>query len=439
VIGSRAPRLDWAPEAGLFAATLVAHASAVALGLDRVTAARPVARAIGLAGNIGFDAAPLGLLAMRAAAFFPAGDLAARANLVSAVLMALAIALIGRCARECLSDAAAGTGAPEASDQVGSRRWLAAITSCGAAAAIALSLSVWREGASAGPGAAAFALLAFVVLQGTRVLRDPAAARAGMALAFAAGLCTGTLPIVALITWPPFLLISLWALRRGERWPLFAPPLLMAGTGVALFAVAAGDGPARMSDLLALFAPRSLVGGVAGLFAGGGVPWGTVVGALGEVAEEIGVIAVLLAAIGAVVLVSRAPLASALAAWIGAASLGKLGAEATPYVIVAAALPLAAGMMHLSSKLGRAAPACAAALALMAAVSPALDGGMSARWLGRDGRAAAAAPRLAAPGGRDDVAAVLEYATRIGLRPDVAAAPPIPPAPHHRAPRAVSP
>src|SRR5206468_96634 len=87
-------------------------------------------------------------------------------------------------------------------------------------------------------------------------------------------------------------------------------------------------------------------------------------------------------------------------------------------------------------RLGRARVAAAAALAVMAALPPALDGG-AARWR-QDARLpahlfdhalAGLAPRATVDPGTPGMEALLRYGAAVGLRPDLTLPPPRPPAP----------
>ncbi len=86
----------------LFGVALLTYAAGVPLGLDRLAGAGTVADGVslGLPGSEVAVAPPLGLLAIRAAAFLPLGDVAARGNLMSALLGAIAVAMLAQLARE---------------------------------------------------------------------------------------------------------------------------------------------------------------------------------------------------------------------------------------------------------------------------------------------------------------------------------------------------
>src|SRR5687767_3239970 len=97
-------RRDWpALDPALFSGALVTYAVALPRGLARVSPAGTVAEALALGGAAEPSVAPLCALALRAFAFLPFGDVAMRANLASAVLVALAVAAVGRLCADALA------------------------------------------------------------------------------------------------------------------------------------------------------------------------------------------------------------------------------------------------------------------------------------------------------------------------------------------------
>jgi hypothetical protein len=217
--------------------------------------------------------------------------------------------------------------------------------------------------------------------------------------------------VLAPLVWLPALWLWWRALRRGARWPLAAPLLFVTGLGIVLFAAAvARTGPTASELLRGLWPAR---------------PPGASAAPILEAGEQFGVIGVLLLGLGALALVTRAPMVGALALWTVGTGLWLSGGG----VRLAAAMavgPLAAGIAHLANKLGRGRLAGATALAVMAVVSPALDGS-SARW-SRDarlpahllGRALAEVPlRAKVDPGSPEMTGLFHYAASIGLRPDI--------------------
>jgi len=344
------------------------YALAMPLGLARVEGASHVAA--GLTVDTGAQPAIFALLAMRAGQFLPLGDTPLRANLASAVLCALAIALVGRlCLLACRLLRPPTHARQEPRDFA--HEPLAAI---GAALAAAFSLSTFDLGATAGSAAATLAVLVAALLPGLVLLRDHNQSAAGILLAGVAGLSAGVDPVAGPLLWPPLVGLAIWSLRKGARWPLLAPLCFVAAWGASVLAwVAAAPMP---------MAAVRLFSGLAQL----GMHHGGELGSSAlELADEVGVIGSLLAAIGMVVLASRA---AVLTAWLALTALTSLlfthsveraGAMGGP---TRAALPLAiaitcvfacVGILHVSGRLGRARLAATFALAAMIVLSPAMD------------------------------------------------------------------
>jgi hypothetical protein len=185
-----------------------------------------------------------------------------------------------------------------------------------------------------------------------------------------------------------------------------------AGLGVVLFAVAVSrTGPTLGQVLGGLWPARASALPIAP--------------AAIEAGDQLGVVGLLLVALGALVLVARAPLAGALLLWTVAAGVW-LSGSGLRLASAAVAAPLAVGIVHLARKLGRARLATATALAVMALVSPALDGG-SFRWT-RDGRLPArligralgdVPLRARVDPGTPEMSGLFHYAVSLGLRPDI--------------------
>jgi len=362
-------------EPAIFAGSMVLYAFAMPLGLARVEGASQVAAGISL--DTSAQLAFFALLAMRVGQFLPFGDTPLRANLVSAVLCAIAIALVGRlCLQAC-----ALLRPPTHARQEPRDHMHEPIAAAGAALAMAFSLSTFDLGATAGSAAATLVVLAAALLPGFALLRDHNQPATGYLLAGIVGLSSGVDPVAGPLLWPPLVGLAVWSLRKGARWPLLAPLCFVAVWGTsALACVATASVPiaaARLfSDMGQLAMHR------------GGELWATAV----ELADEVGVVGSLLAAIGMVVLATRA---SVLSAWLGLTVLTSLlfahSAERAPLISTRAALPLAiavtcvfacVGLSHVSTRLGRARVAATFALAAIVVLSPALDSGRG-RWLHR--------------------------------------------------------
>jgi hypothetical protein len=365
---------DWPMlDPAMFAGALLLYALVMPLGLAHVESASQVAAGIAL--DTSTQPAFFALLAMRVGQFLPLGDAALRANLVSALLCALAIALVGRlCLQVCALLRPPSNARQEARDFAHEP-----VAATGAALAMAFSLSSFDLGTSAGSGAATLVLLTLALLPGFALLRDSNCAVAGYVLAGMAGLSAGVDLVAGPLLWPPMVGLAIWSLRKGARWPLLAPLCFVAAWGTsALACVASASAPINPSQMLS---------SVAQLGMHGGDLWSSAV----ELADEVGVVGSLVAAIGMVVLATRA---AVLTAWLALTALTSLlfahsvAHASALWAPTRAALPLAiavtcvfacAGLLHMSSRLGRARVAATFALAAMIVLSPAMDSGRSRR------------------------------------------------------------
>jgi hypothetical protein len=368
--GRNWPMLDPA----IFAGVLVIYALAMPLGLARIEGASQVAAGIALDTSV--QPTFFALLAMRVGQFLPFGDAPLRATAASAVLCAFAVALVARlCLLVCALLRPPTNARQEAWDFAHEP-----IAATGAALAAAFSLSTFDLGVSAGSAAATLVVLAAALLPGFVVLRDHNHVTAGYLLAGIAGFTAGVDPVAGPLLWPPLVGLAIWSLRKGARWPLLAPLCFVAAWGASALAnVAAASVP--------IMATRLFSGvGQLGMHGGGGL-WSSAV----ELADEVGVVGSLLAVIGMVVLATRA---AVLTAWLALTALTSLLFAHSVERAVAlwdptrAALPLAiavtcvfacVGLLHVSSRLGRARVAATFALAAMVVLSPAMDSGRSRR------------------------------------------------------------
>jgi len=390
---------DWpATEPLLFGGTLALYAAGLPLGLDGTGAGAAAA-------GPGLDGPPLASLLTRLCGYLPLGDLAARANLASALAGAAAVALLGRLACEALRLLRTER----------TRDPVEPAAVAGAAAVAALAIGTFRTATGAGSAAVTLALAAAAWVNALLLVRLPEDRKAGLRLALLAGLCAGVQPVAAPLVWLPALWLWWRGLRRGARWPLAAPLVFMTGLGVVLFAVAiSSTGPTLGELLRGLWPARP--------------PGPALSAAAVEAGEQLGVVGLLLLALGALVLVARAPAAGALV-------LGTLGAglwlsgTGVRLAAAVAVVPLAVGIAHLAAKLGRARLAAATALAIMALVAPALDGG-AARW-SRDARLPAhllaraldeVPLRAKVDPGSPQMSGLFHYAASLGLRPDISVA-----------------
>ena len=405
----------------LFGVALVLYASVMPLGLSRVDGASQVAEALelGTGTTRGFFA----LLATRLGQYLPLGDTPARATFVSAVFCALAVAIAARLAlRACM------LLRPPANARQEERHFAhEPIAAAGAGLALAFSLTTFELGVTATTAAPTLALLLGAVLAGFALLRDHARADAAYVLAALAGFSAGVDSVAGPLLWPLLLGLSIWALRKGARWPLMAPLCFVAAWGAsALAAVAVSSTTLTLGELLSGMQPL-------GVHSRG--PLSPV---LVELADEVGVIGSLLAVIGAVALAARSTL---LAAWLVLTVVVSLlfAASSLPGPVAAptrSAFPLAAsilctlagtGLVHIANRLGRARAAGAFALAAILVASPALDGG-ARRWTHRaispmhllDRALARAQIRHVVCPGTPEMEGLFHLAKAQGLRPDLA-------------------
>lgn len=416
-----APRTWPALDPALFVASLVIYVAGTPLGLDRVAAASRVAAALGdVSQGLG---APLALLVSRLVGYLPLGDGAARANLASVLLAALAIMLLGRLCADLLAALR-----PPAHARQGERDFLyEPLLAAGAALAGGLSLATFHAATSAGSASATLALLAGAWLAALPLLRAQGGARHGFALAGLSGLAAGVDPVAGPLLWPLAFGLWLWDLRRGSRWPLLAPVLFVAALGGSLLATTAASGGSA-----------SVLHPLSGLWPSGIHDRALVVGTAAELSDELGVVGLLLGGLGTLALLKRAPL---VACWFGftlvtALLLGHppgqngVSFESTraglPAALLAAAVPISAGAAALAARLGRARTVTAIVLAALAVVSPVLDGGAS-RWR-HDAHgperllehAFLRAPlRASVDPGTAEMDGLFRYGAALGLRPDL--------------------
>jgi hypothetical protein len=157
-----------------------------------------------------------------------------------------------------------------------------------------------------------------------------------------------------------------------------------------------------------------------------------------ELADELGVVGLLLGGVGTLALFRRAPL---VAFWLGftlvtALLLGHSPAQSglyfestragLPAALLAAAVPMSVGAAEVAARLGRARIVTAIVLAALAVVSPVLDGGAS-RWR-RDvhgperllEHALLRSPlRASVDPGTAEMDGLFRYGAALGLRPDL--------------------
>jgi hypothetical protein len=413
-------------DAALFSGAFVLYVSTMPLGLDRVESAPRIAA--GLVLDTQGGSPPLALLAMRVGEFLPLGDVGLRANLVSALLTALAVTLIGR-----LCVATVGVLRPPARARQEARDFVhEPIAALGSAGIAALSVATFDIGTRAGTAAATLALIVAGLWAGFELLHRSHSAAAGLALSGLAGLSAGVDAIATPLLWPAWVVLGVWALRKGARWPLLAPLAFVAGWGgAALAGVALASSPASYAAVV----PG--VGALRGLSSAG---LGT--SAL-ELADQIGVVGALVAGIGVVVLSTRATL---LTAWLsstaftavlffhaaqrssapGGVDVAEAARAALPAAIAVSCTFASVGLVHVAGRLGRARMAGVLALAVIMVSSPAMDSrpdmdsarnGLPMHLLDR--ALDRAEIRATVDPGSVPVSGLFRLARALGLRPDL--------------------
>ncbi len=397
-------------ELALGGAVLLTGALALPLGLASLASAPLVGSGYALApAGVGPSVPPLAALVIRAFACLPLGDVATRANLASVVAAALAAVWLTRLALEVLAEV---TAPPDGATRPAREATCEAIAAAGAVACVMFALGVFVAATSAAGSAMTLALLAGFWVRAFRLYRSPDSPREGLVLALLAGLALGADGLAVLVCWP--VALALWgrALRRGDRWPLFAPLLAVAGAGLGLFgALDAGIAGWLGATFSALLAPAAAE------------PDRLVLQSAADAVTEIGPIAALAAAVGLVVLAARVPRLALATVLAGGTALLLAGPGAA--ALAPAAVPLAVGISHLAGKLGPARAAAALVIGVVALGWPALDGG--GRWT-RPARLperllgeahAGIAPRARVNPGSRPMSGLLLYGRALGLRPDV--------------------
>jgi hypothetical protein len=179
--------------------------------------------------------------------------------------------------------------------------------------------------------------------------------------------------------------LGLWALRRGERWPLLAPAVFVAGAGTSILVAVHAQPGVTLAGLGAQLALLPIARGLAQGLATS--PAHALIGALRDLADQVGILAVLAAGVGvAAMLAARGrgdgdparalvftlwPLGAGLAL---RAAFGRTPDGAVGLIIAssALALPLAVGVLRLADRLGKARLPATAAVGIMIAVWPLL-------------------------------------------------------------------
>lgn len=386
---------------------------------------------LGVAHPTGF---PLYVMIARLASLVPVGELAFRVNLVSALAAAVAVAAVAR-----LVIAAGGSKVP------------AVVGGAASAAILAASLLLVRHATSAEVYAPTAAVLALTLLLVDRVARG-GDARHGLALAVVCGLGLGLHSIYRLLVPLPVIALLWVRLRRGARWPLYAPVVTLsiaAALQLQMPARSATDRVAALDwghpDELGATWDHLTARRIRASFGDEIMSDRPVVVAehgrqlAVQIADGLGPLALLLALAGAVWLVSRrrhwflfAAIACVVAidaiysVWINPMGL-RDGQNATALAVAAAALA-GLGLAWGSARLGRAAPWAGAVIAVIAALPPLLisaaevgpgaAGEMARRW--SEAALDQLPPRAVALTRSDSLSAGLLFLTAAeGARPDV--------------------
>lgn len=334
------------------------------------------------------DASALTAAVGRVVAYVPLGDAGSRGALAACLMGAAALAIFGALA---LRRAAALTG--ESS--------LARIAVLGAVATVAAAPPVRDVILGLDGGAGGLLFTAVAIWLGDELAERPDDGGAGLVLALLAGLGAaaagaGFLPgaAAAALAW-------ILGLRARARWALLAPVVAAAAVGLARLVPPRGGSSGSSLDPTAL--ARAAL----------------------EAGEQLGVVGLLLAAFGLLVLARRTPAAAAAIAlpWLAACVTGPAG---LPLAVGLSCAPLAVGVVEAARRLGAMRLAAAAALAVMAAAVPTLADPRLDR--AREVRATQALlvrglerlpPRARVDPGSPELRALFRHAAALGLRPDL--------------------
>ncbi len=353
------------------------------LGFTSATEAHWLSDAIG-AGD-GLDpsrGAPLAMVFARIARLLPVGSMPVKLRLVALILVGLAVFLLHR-----LVETSVGQLALVAHARVRERdRLHERLSTLGGVGVVLVCPFVATAFVAPGMHALSVAGMGAAIWLGERVIRIPGDARSGLVAALVFGMLTGLDPVVATFAWPLGLLVWFWCLRGGQRWPTLAPFIFACGVLCVLPILSStvntpGAG-AALWDRFTLGTFRDALASASGA---------QVLHVLQDLVDALGIVAILLGVVGVVWMIIRLPVltgAFVFAFWttllIWAAARLELTADpnrltsARDAATVACALcglPIAVGILRLSTSLGQARAAASAALAVIAVVVPLLSGG----------------------------------------------------------------
>ena len=318
------------------------------------------ARAQALRGGLQPGVSALWLVLARTAVGFPLGDPLAHLRALS-IAAGAGLAAIWSW-RSATDSRLAAAGA------------LTPLEIVGAAAGVltlAVSRSFFQAATTAGPVAAGALIAVASLVLAERVWRSPSDRRLGLALAAAAGACAGAPLAASAIGWPVATLAWARAFRRRARWAAPAPMVFGLAAIGSIIGLARGSAAIGAGDLLRHLFLVSVWRAVANLRAA------DLVGAATELADQVGVLGLLVAGAGMTRLRAGARIGTLWALLAGLGVRAALGGDAdgTIGIIVAAAavaLPLGVGTVRLAERLGRAAVPAAAAIGVIVVVWPLL-------------------------------------------------------------------
>jgi hypothetical protein len=324
------------------------------VGLASGEAVNLAANALGFPGPF-LEAQPLSDILARLAVLLPIGEVGIRPHVLAAVACGVALALlVARLRREGPSHMAVAVSA--------------------SVALVAFSRP-FLEVATVHPARAVdFGLVVAIAAMLESIRRDPSRSSVGLGLSLACGLAAGAGWPVRAGTWPLALWLTLRALHRGERWPLLAPILFVAGAGVVLGGVvAAAHSPTATAGLMLhhILTPERWAPGVLGLT--------NVRAALTSASDDAGVLGLLMSAVGGLVLLvrMRGETIFSLVLWASIWVVSLTSGDpifARLILVVALTEPIAVAIASLAKTFGRARNAVAVVMAVLVALPAAIGG-----------------------------------------------------------------
>ena len=236
---------------------------------------------------------------------------------------------------------------------------------------LAVSRSFFWAATTAGPVAAGALVAVAPLVLAERGWRSPSDSRLGLWLAAVAGACACAPLAAAAISWPAAVLVWARALRRREHWATPAPIVFGIAAIGSVIGLARGAAPIAAGD----FARHLFLVPVWRAVAN--VRVADLARAAAELADQVGVLGLLVAAAGLSRLTAGARVATLWPLAAGLVLRAALGADADGTIgiivaVAAVALPLAAGTVRLAERLGRAAVPAAAAIGVIVVVWPLL-------------------------------------------------------------------